>query len=46
MWKDWRSILQKHIFKQPINIWKDVQDNYSARKCKLKPGVTNTHSLE
>lgn len=25
------SILQKHIFKQPINIWKDVQDNYSAK---------------
>lgn len=23
-----------------INIWKDVQDNYSPGECKLKPGVT------
>lgn len=34
------------ISKWPINVWKDVQDNYSPEGCKLKPVVTNIHPPE
>ena len=39
--KTWTGILQKRLYKWPINIWKNVHDT-SPRKCKLYPHLFTT----